>query len=676
MSVNRRLEAEERRARTRWTRIVLGAVFLVLVGAFFRLQVLRTSEYALRSEENRLRAIHVPAPRGTMYDRHGEVVAENVPGYTVSLLPGREDTVRAALERLAPYLELDREDREALMEKYRRFPRRPLLVEEDADFEAVSAIEARRPEFRRAVVEMRPRRRYPAGGIAAHVTGYVGEISEEGLADTALARAGRGGIVGKSGLERSYDDHLRGDAGVRYVEVDALGSIVREFGPGQGVSPTPGEDLELTLDLSLQTFTDSVFPEGREGGVVAFDPDDGEVLVFYSHPSFDPNAFIGGVETRVWQRLRDDPDKPILNRVTGAAYSPGSTWKLMVATEALRRGVVSFGDRMDIPCRGALRYGGRRFRCWRPEGHGPLALSGAIQESCNVYFYQLGLRVGLEGMMEGARRLGYNSPTGIDLPHELPGQFPTSREWFDERYGSRGWSEGVALNLAIGQGENDQTLIRQALFYAALATGEPPVVPHLAHRDSLTERRVGWSLDLDEDRRRRLMEALSSVVNEPDGTAYPWRLREWPLAGKTGTAQNPQGEPHSWFVGFAPVDDPEIVVAALVEHGHPDNTTSLAVPLAARVTRRHLEKLHPEAVDGELTPAVEVRGSGRLQIRPGGDWEGAGGRTPESPPSGGVPPGSDRDGAGDPSPADTVGSAGPDGDAGEPGSEDGGGRAP
>lgn len=638
MSVNRRLEAEERRTRARWVRVVLGAVVLVLVGAFFRLQVLRTSEYALRSEENRLRAISVPAPRGTMYDRHGEVVAENVPGYTVSLLPGREDTIRAALDRLAPYLELDREDREALMEKFRRFPRRPLLVEEDASFETVSAIEERRPQFRRAVVEMRPRRRYTTEEIAAHATGYVGEISEQGMADTALARAGRGGIVGKAGLERAYDARLRGDAGVRYVEVDALGSVVREFGPGQGVSPTPGDDVELALDLSLQTFTDSVFPEGRQGAVVAFDPDDGEVLVFYSHPSFDPNAFIGGVETRVWRRLRDDPDKPILNRVTGAAYSPGSTWKLLVAAEALRRGVVSFGDRMEIPCRGALRYGGRRFRCWRPEGHGSLTLAGAIQESCNVYFYQLGLRVGLDGLMEGARRLGYNQPTGVDLPHELAGQFPASRAWFDRRYGSRGWSEGVTLNLAIGQGENDQTLLRQALFYSALATGERPVVPHLMRSDSLAERRADWSLDLSEERRRRLVEALERVVNEPEGTAYPWRLREWSLAGKTGTAQNPQGEPHSWFVGFAPAEDPDIVVAALVEHGHPDNTTSLAVPLASRVVRRHLEKIHPEAVDGELTPAVEVRGSGTLRGQPSGEWEGAGGGSPDAPPPGGSAP--------------------------------------
>ena len=191
-------------------------------------------------------------------------------------------------------------------------------------------------------------------------------------------------------------------------------------------------------------------------------------------------------------------------------------------------------------------------------------------------------------MIEAADRLGYNQPTGIDLPHEVPGHFPESREWFDERYGPRGWTESVVLNLAIGQGENDQTLLRQVVFYTALATGERPIVPHLARDSALEQRRVDWELDLPERNRQQLVDAMISVVNGPDGTAYPWRLRDRTMAGKTGTAQNPQGEPHSWFVAFAPAEDPEIVVAAMVEHGHPDDQTSLAVPLAAGVVRTYL----------------------------------------------------------------------------------------
>lgn len=578
-----------RRRRAAVVRTVLIGMLLVLLAAFFRLQVLRSSQYALRSEANRLRAITVPAPRGTVYDRDGEVVAENVPGYSISLLPDRRDSVRTALAELVPLLRIDSTEHERIMERYDRNPGRPLTIREQAGFDEVSAVEARRPRFRRAVVAMRPRRHYPDGSVTAHFMGYVGEIDAEELADTAFAGYEQGRIVGKAGLERYYEGRLGGEPGVRYVEVSALGSIVREFGPRPAVPPVPGRDLQLGIDLSLQSYTDSVFPEGRKGSVVALDPRTGEVLVFYSHPTFDPNDFVGGVDPETWRSLRDDPDRPLLNRVTGAAYPPGSTWKLLLAAEAMRAGQVSRTERMPIPCRGALRYGNRRFRCWKPEGHGPLTLAGAIQRSCNVFFYQLGLRIGLDAMLAAADRWGYNRDTGIDLPHEVDGFFPPSRDWFDRRYGPRGWTESVTLNLAIGQGENAQTLLRQALFYTALATGEPPIVPHLARDEALERRRVDWSVDLSPGDRRALLEAMDRVVNEPGGTAYPYRLRRWRLAGKTGTAQNPHGEPHSLFIGFAPADDPRIVVAAMVEHGHPDNTTSLAVPLASAVVGRYLE---------------------------------------------------------------------------------------
>lgn len=577
-----------RRRRAAAVRALLLLVLLVLLGAFFRLQVLRSSRYALRSEANRLRAITLPAPRGTIYDRDGEVVAENIPGYSIGLLPGRRDSVRAALTELVPILGIDSAEHARLLERQERNPGVPLTIRDQAGFEAVSAVEARRPRFRRAVVEMRPRRHYPAEGVAAHMVGYVGEIDAAELADTAFTGYEQGTIVGKAGLERQYEDRLGGEPGVRYVEVSALGSIVREFGPRPAVQPVPGEDLTLGLDLSLQSYVDSIFPEGRRGAVVALDPRDGEVLVFYSHPTYDPNAFVGGVDPETWASLRDDPDRPLLNRVTAASYPPGSTWKLLVAAEAMRRGQVDLRERMPIPCRGALRYGNRRFRCWRPEGHGPLTLIEAIQRSCNVFFYQLGLRVGLEAMIEAAERWGYNEPTGIDLPHEVSGQFPPSREWYDRRYGPRGWTESVVLNLAIGQGENAQTLLRQAMFYSALATGEAPIVPHLVRDEALERRRADWDFELDEEHRRELVRAMTRVVNEPGGTAYPYRLERWRLAGKTGTAQNPHGEPHSWFIGFAPAEDPRIVIAAMVEFGHPDQTTSLAVPLAANVVRRHL----------------------------------------------------------------------------------------
>lgn len=579
----------EKRDRARRVRVVVLILVGILLTQFFRLQVLRQHQYALRSQANRLRAIPVPAPRGAIYDRDGRLVAENVPGYAVSLLPSPADTIRQELRRLSGYLSLDSATRSRLMEDFRQRPNRPLLVSDDASFEAVSAIEERRPSFPRAVVDMRPRRHYPAGRSVAHLVGYTGEISEQQLEQEAYEQYWPGRVVGKAGLERQYDDRLGGEPGVRYVEVNAVGSIVSEFGGRSSVDPEPGQDVTLGLDLALQQFADSTFPEDRRGAIVALDPDNGEVLLLYSHPSYDPNRFVGGISSADWERLRTDPDRPLLNRAVGSAYPPGSTFKLAVSAMAMRRDHAHIGTYMPTGCDGTYRYGIRNFRCWRPEGHGSLNLYGAIKQSCNIYFYQLGgRRLGLDVLMEEADRLDFGRPTGLDFPYEAAGSFPRSRDWYDRRYGEYGWTDAVSLNLAIGQGENQQTLLRQALFYSALATGESPVVPHLVRGEEYEERRVDWSLDLPEAERRDLVQAMTAVVNETNGTAYPYRLENWRVAGKTGTAQNAHGEPHSWFVGFAPAEDPEIVVASIVEFGHPDNTTSLAVPYALGIVREYL----------------------------------------------------------------------------------------
>jgi penicillin-binding protein 2 len=607
MTDSRRLAL--RRQRGRIALAGLGLVLFVLLATFFRLQILRSSQYLLRSDENRLRAIGVVAPRGTIYDRNGLVVAENVPGYVISLLPGPADTIAASLSRLKPYLGIDTEEEQDLLEKNRARPNDPLVLRDNASFEQVSFIEQRRPDFRRVVVEMRPRRHYPSGQAIAHLIGYVGEISEQELEQPQYAEYEPGRVIGKDGLERQYESHLAGDPGVRYVEVNALGSVVREFDRALGDPADPGQDLQLGIDLGLQVLADSIFPEGMRGGVVAIEPRTGEVLLLYSKPSFDPNRFVGGIPTELWNSLRDDPDKPLLNRVTGSAYPPGSTWKLVMATVGMNTGALAIDSYMPNVCSGALAYGNRTFHCWRPGGHGSLDLSGAIKESCNVFFYQAGQRIGLDALTAGVTNLGYNERTGIDLPYETPGLFPESREWFDQRYGQRGWTESVVWNLAIGQGENQQTLLRQALFYAALATGEPPIQPHLARSEVLAAQQASWRLDLPEGQREGLVDAMIRVANEPRGTAYAHRLEQWTLAGKTGTAQNPHGEPHSWFVGFAPARNPRIVIAAIVEQGHPDGTTSLAVPLSSSLVGRYLEsiELPPEPARVEVVVASPPR---------------------------------------------------------------------
>ncbi len=590
-----------RARRARVAKLLLWGVVAILVAAFFRLQVIGAGEYRLRSEENRLRAIPIPPARGAIYDRRGRLLAENIPGYSLSILPSGPDSARATLERLSPYVGLTERDVELLIEKYRRLPQLPLLVRDDLAFEQVAAIEQRRPQFRLVVIDTHPRRRYPSGPSAGHVIGYVAEISETELDRPEFSGYEAGRVVGKKGIERQYESTLAGVPGVRYVEVNARGSIVSEFGPRPSVAAVPGEDLVLSLDLALQELADSIFPVDHRGGALAVDPRNGEVLLLYSHPTFDPNLFIGGISPEEWARLRDDPAQPLLNRATSALYPPGSTWKLVLATLALRSGIASIDSRMPNSCRGALRYGDRPFRCWRPEGHGSLDMSGAIKESCNVFFYQLGLRMGLDRLLAGVDGLGFNTVTGIDLPSELAGRFPPSRDWYDQRFGSRGWTEAVTLNLSIGQGETEQSLLRMADFYAALALGDSPVVPHLRRSESLDNRRASWSLELPEARRQELIQALTRVVNEAGGTAYWHRPRDWTMAGKTGTAQNPHGEPHSWFVGFAPAEDPRILVVAIVESGHPDNQTSLAVPFASQIVQRYLRL---EGVPPTTSPPV------------------------------------------------------------------------
>jgi len=578
-----------RGSRARGATALLWFVIGVLLISFFRLQVIGRQEYQLRSEENRLRALTIPPARGAIVDRRGLLLAENVPGYSLSVLPGPVDSVKATLERLASHVGLTPDEIQDLVNQFRQRPTSSVIVRDDLRPDQVAAIEQRRPEFRTAVIEMHPRRQYPPGAPIAHMIGYVAEISEAELQRPEFEGYLPGRTVGKGGLERQYETELGGTPGVHFVEVNARGSIVSEFGPRPSIPAVPGTDLESSLDLALQQLTHELFPDTLKGGVVALDPRNGEVLLLYSHPTYDPNKFIGSISNVDWAQLRDNPDQPLLNRASGALYPPGSTWKPVISALAMNAGVVTIDTHMPSSCTGSFQYGTRAFRCWKDVGHGNLSLSAAIKESCNVFFYQLGLRLGLDRLLAGAGALGFNSRTGLDLPSEASGHIPFGREWYDERYGPRGWTESVTLNLSIGQGETSQTLIGMAQFYAALAMGEAPPIPHLRRSEVLDARRAPWTLELSEQQRRQLIGAMGRVVNEPDGTAFFYRPSDYLVAGKTGTAQNPHGEPHSWFVGFGPTDDPRIVIAAIVENGHPDNTTSLAVPMAIRLIEEYLK---------------------------------------------------------------------------------------
>jgi penicillin-binding protein 2 len=560
--------------------VVWGGVAILLV-AFFRAQVLSGGEYQLASEQNRLRALPIPAPRGLIVDRNGVVLAENEPGYAVALIAASEDSLVALLDRIQPMLGLDPAARPDILERYRRRPSEPVVVRRDAPFEVVSALEERRVLVPGLVIRTTPRRRYPEGPLIAHALGYVSEVTEEELASDEFPGARPGTLVGRDGLERTYDGELRGRDGVRFVEVDALGRTVRDQGVAPGLPPEPGQTLEISIDIALQRYVAEIFPAGRRGAVVALDPRTGELLTLFSAPAYDPNLFIGGIDAAVWEGLRRSSDHPLINRAIQAAYPPASPWKLLVAAIALERGLVRLDEHMPIPCRGGLQYYSRYFRCWKLDGHGDITLLEAIQHSCDVYFYQLGLKLGLPTLLQEAAALGVHDPVGIDLPNERTSFFPASTEYYNRRYGPRGWTSAVTLNLAIGQGENVQTPLNVAYFYALLASpsGEVPP-PHLVEVPAGTPTR---QLRLSPGVRRDLRQALISVVES--GTAAASRIADLHIGGKTGTAQNPQGEDHGWFIAFAPAEEPSIVVAAIVEFA--EHGSSVA-PLVTRIIAKHL----------------------------------------------------------------------------------------
>jgi penicillin-binding protein 2 len=568
--------------RLRLTRAVVWGAGIALVLVFFRTQILEHSKYQLQSETNRLRPIPLPAPRGIITDRNGKILAENVTGYTVSLLPAAdEDSLRATLRRIASIVKLDSLGIERVLIRYRRTPYLPVSVLPNATFEVVSALEERRLIFPGLLIQPEPKRHYPDSSLVAHLVGYVGELTETERAQRRFAAVRLGGLLGKGGLERQYDDTLRGADGVRFVEVSALGQVVREAGSGSRLSPIPGRALHTTIDLELQRYIAQIFPAGQRGAVLALNPNSGEILALYSAPGFDPNAFVGGVDPEYWRRLNVSEAHPLFDRTIQARYPPGSTWKLALAAMALKRGIVTLRSRMPIPCRGGLQYGNRFFRCWSAKGHGDLALADAIAQSCDVYFYQLGLKLGLTSLLEDATGLGFHARTGIDLPGEITSEFPGGTDYYDRVYGPRRWTSAVTLNLAIGQGENAQTLVNMVRFYQMLASDGRARPPYLVHPSAAST----VSLSLAPEQLSGLRQAMISVVERGTARGAGRFGGSISIAGKTGTAQNPHGPAHGWFIGFAPAEKPEIVVGAIVEFAREG---PYVAPLVTRVIGHYL----------------------------------------------------------------------------------------
>jgi len=584
----------------------MGALFAitfvvtVLLTAFFQTQVVRGEQFAVRSEENRLRPVVIPAPRGTIFDRYGEIVATSIPGFSLTLLPGEVETVERTLRDLAPFLGLAEADIQRLIQQRSRRPHDLLSVTEDATYAQVAAIEERRTSFPNLLVVDRPKRYYPAGSAIGHMIGYVAEISREELELPRFREAGyrQGRWIGKAGIERQYELALTGRDGARFVEVDAMGRIVNPRATVGVLSPEPGGDIRTTLDLQLQQYIQQVFPDTMKGSVVAMVPSTGEILAMYSNPAYDPNDFVGGISGNLWRALNQDPRLPLLDRSIVATYPPASTFKLLTAAAGVQQGLVNARTRMPISCSGGMAYAGRYARCWNPRGHGSLDLAAAIEKSCNVYFYQLGIQLGFRDLIEYGTRTGFGLVTGIDLPGEKSGTWPTGVDWWRQRFGYSPQPSEV-LSLAIGQGPNDQTMLRLAHFYSAIAGNGTAPAPYLVYSEGVEERPGAIDLGLDPSGLVALWDGLAQVIL-PGGTAWLSALEHWQVYGKTGTSQNPHGESHGIFVGFsgAPGGNPEIAVAAIVEHGQSGSDVS---PIVTKVINHYLSRKHGVPVDLQPT---------------------------------------------------------------------------
>jgi penicillin-binding protein 2 len=545
-------------------RAIVILMMIFLGTALFRLQIVEGEQYAITARENRLRELPIPAPRGTIYDRTGRVVAENVPGYLIQVMPG--EAMERTIQQLQPLLGITDEQVQRARRRWSRQRHLPIVLVEDAPERAVAVLAERRHLFPNVLVHEYAKRRYPAGEAIAHFIGYVNEINDRQLQSPEFEGYVMGQWIGQAGLEQQYERLLGGIPGKRYLEVDAWGRIKRWLPEEMGVPPVPGRDLHLHLDLDLQQYIHEIWPPDQTGAMVAIDPQTGGVLAYYSYPTYDPNMWIGGISAADYRGLTEDRRLPLLDRVVGSRQPAASTWKLAVAGMALDLGAIRPDEYMPQACGGWFTYQGRTARCWLASGHGRQNLIEGIKNSCNVYFYQVGVRIGLQRFLEHGTRLGFGQRTGIDVPHEIRPQFPANVEYWVNRFGYRPYDNEV-LSLSIGQGPMDMTIIKLAHIYAALTApnGRVPA-PRLARFTAADPDTFEFRTTA---RDRWYLEAGMRRVTAPGGTAGLSRLAQWDFIGKTGTAQNPHGLAHGWFVGTGarePGAPAEIAVTMFAEH--------------------------------------------------------------------------------------------------------------
>lgn len=566
-------------------------VFFVFIARLVYLQIIQGDKFLVASESNRLRILKTPAPRGIIYDRNEIPLVKNIPTFSVSIVP--EDLKRLNIEELAEFLKIKPQD---ILDKLNRkdvSPFVPIKLKTELTMDEISVVEARRSDFQGLFIETEVGREYLFGKTGAHVIGYLGKITPAQLNNRELMHFPPDALIGQWGVEALFDSKLRGQPGEKIVEVDALGRELRLI---QKKPAIKGEDVHLTIDINVMKAIDDAFGS-KAGALVAIDPNNGEILALESLPSFDPNAFAHGIKYLNWKELIEDKKKPMLNRAIQSQYPPGSTFKIVTALAALQEGVIS--PETKVTCTGGIGYGSWTFGCWKKGGHGIVDFYRGLVESCDVYYYELGKRLGIDKIKHYAQILGLNRETGIHLPplKESKGLIP-STEWKKEKKKSP-WFLGDTFISAIGQGFVLATPIQMAKMIAAVANGKRSYKPTLIKGNH----QIDTELDFDTKNLELVRKALHGVVHDPAGTGKNARSAYCTVSGKTGTAQVVSKKKgavaekftdHAWFVAYAPSDNPQIALAVFVEHG--GGGGAVAAPIATRAIDAFFNK------DSNLTP--------------------------------------------------------------------------
>jgi penicillin-binding protein 2 len=563
-------------------RAFFAVTFAGLVVVFWILQVLQNAKYEGLADSNYLRTIPLRAPRGVLFDRHGKVLVENRHSFTIAVLREATKDLNQTIQKIASATGVPETAIREAIERRRREPLfRPLPVIEHATFEQVAAVEVRRRELPEVLVQQVPTRNYPPDRMAAHLFGYVGEIQEAQLAQAEFSELSQGAIIGQAGVERTYNRDLQGVDGDRYVVVNSRGREIDELNE---VAPVDGRRLQLTIDYDVQKALEDSFRAGNHNGAAAFlDPRTGEILAMTSLPAFDPNAFAVGINGSAWSQLLADPLRPLTNRLIQGTYSPGSTFKIVMAVAGLMDEVIT--PETTFFCPGQATFYGRAFRCLGR--HGSVDLRHAIERSCNIYFYNVGQRLGIDAINKYATMLGLTGKTGIDLPNE-EGSLVPSTEWARlYRKSAPKWYPGETISVAIGQGAVSVTPMSLATMIATVANGGSLVTPHLVRA---VDEGAGWverpvaapkhSIHIPPNSMQAIRDGLWAVVNGEAGTARRSKVPGRDVSGKTGTSQVVSLErraqaaragmdvrDHGFFVFFAPRDNPEIAGVVFAEHG-------------------------------------------------------------------------------------------------------------